>query len=74
MAGLGATLCLSDASACLVDPLLSGTDSLSMCPRVNALPLTFEIVNDVLDAELSEVGNGDQGPAGILSDAAACVE
>lgn len=45
-----------------------------MCPRVNVLPLTFEIVNDVLDAELSEVGDSDQGPAGILSDAAACVE
>lgn len=68
--------CLSDASACLVDPLLSGTDPLSMCPRVNVhvLPLTFEIVNDVLEAELSEGWDSDQGPTGILSDAAACVE
>lgn len=66
--------CLSDASACLVDPLLSGTDPLSVCPRVNMLPLTFKIVNDVLEAELSEGGNSDQGPAEILSDAAACVE
>lgn len=59
--------CLSDASACLVDPL-------SMCPRVNALPLTFKIVSNMLEAELSEVGDSDQGPTEILSDAAACVE
>lgn len=74
MAGLGATLCLSDTSACLVDPLLSGTDPLSMCSRVNVLPLTFKVVSNVLEAEVREVGDSDQGPAGILSDAAACVE
>lgn len=66
--------CLSDASACLVDPLVSGTDPLSTCPSVNVLPLTFKIVSDVLEAELHERGDSDQGPAEILSDAAACVE
>lgn len=66
--------CLSDASASLVDPLFSGTDRLSMCPKVNVVPLTFKIVNDVLEAELSEGRDSDQGPTEILSDAAACVE
>lgn len=66
--------CLSDASACLVDPLLPGTDPLSMSPRVNELPLTLEIVSNVLEAELSEVGDSDQGPTGILSDAVTYVE
>lgn len=45
-----------------------------MSPRVNELPLTLEIVSNVLEAELSEVGDSDQGPTGILSDAATYVE
>lgn len=39
-----------------------------MCPRGNTLPLTFEIVNDVLEAELSEMGDSGEGPLGILND------
>lgn len=44
-----------------------------MCPKGNALPLTFEIVNNVLEAELSEVGDGGEGPLGILNDAVCAV-
>lgn len=31
-----------------------------MCPKGNALPLTSKIVNDVLEAEISEVGDSSQ--------------
>ena len=45
-----------------------------MCPGDNAFPLTFEIVNDVLEAELSEVGDSGEGPLGILNDAVCIVQ
>lgn len=40
-----------------------------MCPKGNTLPLTSKIVNDVLEAEISEVGDSGEGPLGILNDA-----
>lgn len=45
-----------------------------MCPRENSLSLTFKILNDVLEAELSEVGDSDEGPLRILNDAVCTVQ
>lgn len=61
--GLGATPCLSAAS-------VPCWPSAPTHPRKKlSLPLTGEIVDDVLEAELGELGDGGEGPLGVLDDA-----
>lgn len=62
MAGLGTAPRLPAASACLAAPPLPQNPAL--------LPtLTCEILDDVLQAQLGEGGDGDEAPLGILDDA-----